>query len=113
MLIAAPLKFWLLFLVDLAIGIVFLTYLVRTFALTPDKKLLIFWASFGALLPDILRVFFKDIVLKTRFGQAYLAFHKNFHFRFKTIPKFSQILSVMLIEILFIGFSLLLIWGMI
>lgn len=108
-----PLKFWLFFLLDLAIGIIFLTYLLQAFTATPDKRLLVFWASFGALLPDILNFFFRGPVMRTKLGQAYLGFHKHFHFRFKATARLGQILSAMLVELLFIGFSLLLIWGLV
>ncbi|MCL5257803.1 MAG: hypothetical protein M1505_01035 [Patescibacteria group bacterium] len=107
-----PIKFWLFFAADLIIGVFFLIYILNNFAQSFNQRLIVFWASFGAILPDLINFFFHEQLRQSSLGKIYFNFHKNFHWRFRSQPKTKQIVAVGLTQSLIIFLALILIIGL-
>jgi len=76
------------------------------FVLIYKKDLLVFlFISIGALLPDVINIFFKNYANKYGFGKRYINFHKKFHFVLKS-KSTKAILYAGIIEVLIIIISL-------
>lgn len=94
-----------LFLVsELSIGLLFsFIYFVLFF----KKSFLLFlFISLGAVLPDLITIFFKKAFEKYGFGRRYINFHKKFHFKLKD-KSFKTILLLQIYELFFIILSLI------
>ncbi len=79
-----PRLLWALLITETLIGVLILLHFAPTFA---GRWALVLATSFGSLLPDLLsHTPIRYLLKRTTVGQAYLDFHKSFHFRLRS-PK--------------------------
>lgn len=101
-----PRKLWLLVIIELVIGLAILLTFWSKFA---GKESIIFWASVGSLLPDLISLtFIKGWLLQSKAGRAYLNFHREFHSHLKNFSLAEKVFAgVVEAGVLFLSLILL------